>query len=168
LSVAFGEGPVPGLSVVMMSPDAVFVAPFSAAALSRKACAAFFSTAAGRAGARRLQLRDLRRVRLNVDLELLLEDAVADARLHRFQIARVQVEGREVLTDHEPEGVERLLVFGLELGAGRAGRSDSDQDDSDGDGEGFEHRRSFLRAGYRRIGRSSHGRPGCRNRFLHR
>jgi hypothetical protein len=35
---------VPGLSVVMTSPEVVRVAPFSAAALSRYACPAFFST----------------------------------------------------------------------------------------------------------------------------
>jgi len=42
LSVAAGEAPSPGFSVVMISPEAVLTAPCSAATLSRNACDAFF------------------------------------------------------------------------------------------------------------------------------
>ena len=53
MSVAFGDAPVPGFKVVMMRPDAVRDAPFSAAALSRNACPDFFSVAAAETGARK-------------------------------------------------------------------------------------------------------------------
>ena len=46
MSVALGEAPLPGLMLVMTSPEAVLVAPFSVAALSRKAWPTFFSPAA--------------------------------------------------------------------------------------------------------------------------
>ena len=44
--MAFGEGPVPGVSVVMMTPESSFLAPGSAAALAMYASPAFFSAAA--------------------------------------------------------------------------------------------------------------------------
>ena len=46
MSLTWGAGPVPAVSVVMMSPEAVLVAPFSAAAFARKASPDFRSAAA--------------------------------------------------------------------------------------------------------------------------
>src|SRR5439155_736727 len=91
----------------------------------------------GRRGdARPLELLDLRTVRLEIDLLLLVRDAVRETGLHDLEIGRAQRERRQVLRDEEPERVERLLLFGLQLGLGRQGAG----------GAGDERSRSALRA----------------------
>src|SRR5262249_23344635 len=66
------------------------------------------------------ELVDFRHVGLQVDLLLLVlaERAVADPGLDDGELARGQVEARQVLAEREPERVERLVVLALQLRAG--------------------------------------------------
>ena len=141
-----GRGPGAGLERRDDEPRRGARRTFLGRGAVEKGLARFLFDGRRRARARGLQLRDLRRVRLDVDLVVLLEHPVADTGQDRFEIGWAQVEAGEVLTDHEAQGVEGFLIVGLQLGAGGAADGDGGQNEDDGEGEGFEHQGSFLRA----------------------
>src|SRR5947199_12673 len=82
-------------------------------------------------GARRRELLDLRPPGLEVGFRLRLEDAVGEAGLDDFEISLGQIEAGEVPGDHEAEGVEGLLLVGLELGPRRSRASGQDEGERD-------------------------------------
>src|SRR5881296_218230 len=99
----------------------------------------------GRRGdARPLELLDLRTVGLEIDLLLLVRDAVRETGLHDLEIGRAQRERRQVLRDEEPERVERLLLFGLQLGLGRQGAGGAGDEQQGENERRYSHRGSFL------------------------
>src|SRR2546425_13039062 len=99
--------------------------------------------------------------------------SVGEAGLDDFEISVGQIEAGEVPGDHEPEGVEGLLLVGLELGPRRSRGSGQGEDERDRCGDGSQHEASFLSSVSGTIGRSSHGRRSeerrvgkeCRSRW---
>src|SRR5438552_462403 len=92
--------------------------------------------------ARLLKLLDLRAVRLEVDLRLLLEGAVGEAGLHDLDLGLAERERPQVAGDRDAEGVERLLLVRLQLrcsGRARArGQDEAGEEEADEGGHAGE------------------------------